>query len=782
VLLALTIGLITVFGVPAGAASVIDSSKSTVVVSKIPGPADHFAITGPAVTPAGTVQYITITAYDAEGNVATDYTGIKSLSFSGASTPSNGVASYPPIIFDSEFTQHYFPEPADINFISGVAEGGEGKGLFIYLRAAETAHITATDSADNINTAVPLDITVSALSASHVIFGTAPPSEVTAGEIWPPCTGKLIDDYGNVITDDNTDSITISLNGGGDTLQGTLTRPMVNGIATFDDLSMTEAGNVNLLVTYTGTTYEDISSEWGGGSVYVNPAALDHFVLYTLTGEGLTEGITVPQTAGAEFYVILVAVDEYGNTVTDDEPVSMSTGVADTGVVVTALDGDFNPLPEVEFQNGQLIAIVTLTSATSEQSLTFTGDTSGKTGASGTFTVNPGAASQLAFTVQPASTGSIDHALTTQPTVRVEDQYGNVCTGDTSTITLAAVLASDDTTAGAGTVLNDSLAAVNGMAAFTNAGYNGLDTIHLKATDGALTPAVSTTDIKLKASAPPAPIVHHTGGGSSDNFLNINTNGAITSVVISSRGYVRSYAKASSSDANLEVNIPSGTRITNSDGSVPGQINITIDTGIPDPPSGSNFIGVAYNCTPDGLVFDTPITMVWHYSDTDIKEGMDESSLKAAFYNTATSTWIDVPCAVDTVNNTVTATISHFTEYAVMGTAAPTPSPTPTPSATPTPSQSPTPSTIPTLSLSPAPSTSPTTSPTPTPALPTSTAPSAPSATLPASTLFAPSASTTPPPPPTPASNWGLILVIVVVVIVIILVVWFVLKRKRKTT
>ena len=75
------------------------------------------------------------------------------------------------------------------------------------------------------------------------------------------------------------------------------------------------------------------------------------------------------------------------------------------------------------------------------------------------------------------------------------------------------------------------------------------------------------------------------------------------------------------------------------------------------------------------------------------QEGVDESKLVIAFYNTATSKWEVVPgSVVDTVNHTISVQISHFTKFAVYAAA---PAVTPTPVITPTPTVAPTPTPTP---------------------------------------------------------------------------------------
>ena len=49
----------------------------------------------------------------------------------------------------------------------------------------------------------------------------------------------VLDSGGHVVTGDNSDTVTLTINKG--TLLGTLSQPVVNGVATFPDLSITKA-------------------------------------------------------------------------------------------------------------------------------------------------------------------------------------------------------------------------------------------------------------------------------------------------------------------------------------------------------------------------------------------------------------------------------------------------------------------------------------------------------------------------------------------------------------
>jgi len=98
---------------------------------------------------------------------------------------------------------------------------------------------------------------------------------------------------------------------------------------------------------------------------------------------------------------------------------------------------------------------------------TITGTVSGSSvqGTSGTVNVVPGPATQLVFTTQPnGATGGT--AFTSQPSVSVEDAYGNVVTGNTNPVTLA--ITGGTGTAGASlTCTANPKNAVAGVATFT---------------------------------------------------------------------------------------------------------------------------------------------------------------------------------------------------------------------------------------------------------------------------------------------------------------------------
>jgi hypothetical protein len=67
------------------------------------------------------------------------------------------------------------------------------------------------------------------------------------------------------------------------------------------------------------------------------------------------------------------------------------------------------------------------------------------------------------------------------------------------------------------------------------------------------------------------------------------------------------------------------------------------------------------------MQFQRPYTITVGYTPSDLAAGVSEASLKLAFWDTASNHWVSVPMSVDTVNHSVTASLDHFTEFALFG-------------------------------------------------------------------------------------------------------------------
>lgn len=175
------------------------------------------------------------------------------------------------------------------------------------------------------------------------------------------------------------------------------------------------------------------------------------------------------------------------------------------------------------------------------------------------------------------------------------------------------------------------------------------------------------------------------GGGYSPTFTT-DLCGSTNSWSILNTGVMRENVSVSCTDGNFSINISEGTKML-LNGSMLEGITMESMTPLPTSPEGYHVLN-AFNFEPDGATFDPGFELTVNYDPASIPEGFSEENLVIGVYDDATGTWTYLTGTMDTENNTVTFTITHFTVFALMAAAIPpTPTPTATPTSTPTPTQ-----------------------------------------------------------------------------------------------
>ncbi|GAI76990.1 unnamed protein product, partial [marine sediment metagenome] len=152
--------------------------------------------------------------------------------------------------------------------------------------------------------------------------------------------------------------------------------------------------------------------------------------------------------------------------------------------------------------------------------------------------------------------------------------------------------------------------------------------------------------------------------------------------------------EGTSEDGNLTVTIPRHTSALGEDGKRLKTLEVAIDESPPAPPEDANIIGLAYNFNPAGATFDPPITFTWSYDPDALPEGVAEKDLVLAYYDKDAGKWVELDCVVDTKNNTITASVKHFTTFALI-VIVPEPEPEPAPAPLPAPMPIPAPEPVP---------------------------------------------------------------------------------------
>ncbi len=259
--------------------------------------------------------------------------------------------------------------------------------------------------------------------------------------------------------------VTVLSGPGGFASGSTTSVAAVNGVASFSNLIFNTAGTYTLSVSdgsLTGATTSAIT---------ISPAAASKLAITQAPTTG-----TAGQASGTSLTVAIE--DAFGNVVTGNSSsvtVALASGPAGFASGSTTSAAAVNGV--ATFSKLIFNTAGTYTLSVSGASL------SGAT--SGSFTVSAAAASKLLVNQAP-SAGVAGQALSPSLTVSVEDAFGNVVTGNSSTVTVSsagpAQLASNSTA---------SVAAVNGIATFSALYLDATGSYTLSVSDGSLTGATT---------------------------------------------------------------------------------------------------------------------------------------------------------------------------------------------------------------------------------------------------------------------------------------------------
>ena len=176
----------------------------------------------------------------------------------------------------------------------------------------------------------------------------------------------------------------------------------------------------------------------------------------------------------------------------------------------------------------------------------------------------------------------------------------------------------------------------------------------------------------LTPSAPPSG-----GGGAPSYTIETNLLGSEQTKYISYSGKVLQTIEATSPDNNLSITLSKGSTALGPDGKRLRTLNVNSYVDPPDPPEEAYIIGLPYDFQPNGATFeDPPMVLTWHY-DPDTLGDIPEDNLVLAYYDDDAGVWVELECEVDTENNTITAKVTHFTLFVLLGKVPPPPPPAP---------------------------------------------------------------------------------------------------------
>ncbi len=124
--------------------------------------------------------------------------------------------------------------------------------------------------------------------------------------------------------------------------------------------------------------------------------------------------------------------------------------------------------------------------------------------------------------------------------------------------------------------------------------------------------------------------------------------------------------EALSVDEMLKVFLPVNTICHNSAGQLLPFIIVETQVKLPGGMPDTGLIGEVYKLGPEGAVFKPSIKLIFRYDTKNMPEWAKEENLTIVWWDDKAGAWVELASQVDTVKNTVTADITHFSFYSLM--------------------------------------------------------------------------------------------------------------------
>ena len=228
--------------------AVITGSQTNIVVT--PGAIDHVKFDGSSFARAGQGEFSMATVYDRFNNVATYYTGSKSVSFSGARDSLDPFARPFAIVNSKEIE---LGSHANVSFISGTLL------LETVFYKAETVNLRLTLNTDQISSeGHDLMVDVVAGNAHKILWVQQPTSVVNKDAQWNSFSLEVTDYWANRTPSSKAVTVTPSVSAfSGGTNPGIAS----NGLVTFSDLTYGSIGTVTLVASASGLVDSPQSDE-----------------------------------------------------------------------------------------------------------------------------------------------------------------------------------------------------------------------------------------------------------------------------------------------------------------------------------------------------------------------------------------------------------------------------------------------------------------------------------------------------------------------------------------
>ncbi len=375
-------------------------------------PVHHLELAGNGAMAAGGSDVLTITARDTDGNVAVNYSGAKSLVFSG---PGQAPGGQNPTVGGANIGSS-----TSVTFTNGVSDNATATTLLAYKSETVTLHVNDGTIDSYTSGSHGLGLTVSAASAANLDL-TPDGGNTTAGSSFS-VTVTAYDNYTNIAAG-YLGTIHFTSSDPNATMPSDYTFvPSDNGTYAFTSgVTLRTSGSQSVTVTDNANGSLTNTESWS-----VSAAAIDH---YHVTS------VSYSQTAGSPFTITITAHDQFHNVVNDSSTSVTMTSSSGTMAFDANGDGTYGDNSKT-LTNGTFDITARDNTAATGVTVTAT-DAGSKTGTSSAYTISSGAIDHYTV-VSDNYTQQVTVPFTIS--VTAYDAFGNLVAADNVTVTISSSL------------------------------------------------------------------------------------------------------------------------------------------------------------------------------------------------------------------------------------------------------------------------------------------------------------------------------------------------------
>jgi hypothetical protein len=139
--------------------------------------------------------------------------------------------------------------------------------------------------------------------------------------------------------------------------------------------------------------------------------------------------------------------------------------------------------------------------------------------------------------------------------------------------------------------------------------------------------------------------------------------GANPDLITDNSGEAREKSQLKNGDGKVTMDVSKGTILTDSHGAGLKAMSAVRPSAVPDPPAGDVLL-VSYVLGPANAKFNPPLNLTLTYDPLSLPAGAMENNLYLAAWDGIE--WSELESKVDTTAKTVSASIAHFSQYALL--------------------------------------------------------------------------------------------------------------------